>query len=127
MRYVWQIGDLMVGSESAFSVDKLHHTDALSWERLKARRPLLLSGSPCKSHACWSSFSVCALVLSRLCSSVCPTAPLAPCLCALVFDLRMLLLDRISLCHVTAVSLFGVVLSCPVLQVAVQKFLTALQ
>ena len=25
VRYVWQIGDLVVDSESAFSVDKLHH------------------------------------------------------------------------------------------------------
>ena len=43
-------------------------------------------------------------------SFVCPSAPLAMCLCALVSDLCLLWRNRISLCHVTAVSLF-----CPLL------------
>ena len=60
-------------------------------------------------------------------SFVCPTAPLAMCLCAPVFDFCLLWTNRTSLCHVTAVSLFGAVLPCPVLLVAVQKVLTALQ
>ena len=29
VRYVWQIGGLVVGSESAFSVDKMHHKDTV--------------------------------------------------------------------------------------------------
>ena len=54
-----------------------------------------------------------------------PTAPLAVCLhCD---GSSSVVAGCISLCHVTVISLFGAVLSCRVLQAAVQKVLTALQ
>ena len=72
---VWQTGDLVVGSELAFSVDKLHHKDTAT-SSATPRQALQ------ESRMCWSSFSVCALVLSRVCSSVCTpgTVSLCPCI-----------------------------------------------
>ena len=94
-----QTGDLVVGSESAFSMDKLHHKDTvLVWN--VSRRDFL-----CYSEA----GPVLVLFLCLRVDSLSPlffclsTAPQASCLCALVIVLCLLWLDSISLCHVTAV------------------------
>ena len=95
--------------------------------RVKARLLLQLPGRPHKSLECVGPLCLSAHWFSLASISfVCPTAPLSVRLCALVFDLCLLWTYRISLCHVTGVSLFGAVLSCVVLLVAVQKVLTAL-
>ena len=129
MRCVWQTRDLVDGSESAFSMDKLHHKDTvLVWD--VSRRDFL-----CYSQAGPARVSnVLVLFLCLRISSLSPLfhlfVRLHPWLCVSV-PLYVIFVccgrNRISLCHVTAVSLFGAVLSCPVLLVAVQKVLTALQ
>ena len=122
VRYVWQIGDLVVGSVSPFSVDKLHYKDTVSVGVCQGATSSATPDRPCKSLACVGPL----VALSPL-SFVCPTAPLVPCLSALVVGLCLLWPGRICLCRVAAVFLFGAVLPCPVLLVAVQKVLAALQ
>ena len=115
VRCVWQTGDLVVDSESAFSVDKLHHKDTVSvW--VVSRRNFL-----CYFQA--GPASVSHVLVLFLCLRV---GSLSPFFLICSSDCTALWPDRISLCHVTAISLFGAVLSCHVLLVAVQKVLTAL-
>ena len=66
--------------------------------RVKARLPLLLPGRPCKCLACVGPLSLFARWFSLASFPlVRPTAPLAQCLCALVFDLCLLWPHRIFL------------------------------
>ena len=113
VRYMWQIGDLVDGSMSPFSVDKLHYKDAVS---VKARLPLLLPGRHCKSLACVGPLSPSArwlLFPSRLCRLFVRLHPWIR--VSVPMWLIFVCYGRSSVCHVTAVFLFGAVLPCPVL------------
>ena len=89
VRCVWQTGDLVVGSESAFSVDKLHHKDTvLVW--VVSRRDFLCysqAGPARVSHVLvlFLCLRVGSLSPLFICSSDCTpgTVSLSPCICSL--------------------------------------------